>query len=511
MNPHSQLGEALYQLGRQLWARQRLAEARESIALSVELQPKRAAGHRDLGTLLHLEGRDADALVAYGRAVELDPQAAEAWYNYGVILMRRQQLAEASAAFQQAARLRPGYAQAHNNLGILRQAAGDPAAAEAHYRQAWEADASFDDAGFNWALLCQEQDRPREAAPLLEQLLRRQPQHTDARNNLANIRLELGQPERAVPQYRRVLEDDPEHREANWNLGLSLLQLGQWREGWKQYEWRLRQWNRAPVDRPAPRWAGEPLEGRTLLLVAEQGLGDTLQFVRFAALIAAQGGSVWIECHPQLTSLLQTAPGVAAAFPFGAAPPQYDFYLPLMSAPFVLDVELATLPAASVYLTPDAALVAEWRQRMGPGPQAGIAWSGNPALKTNAKRSLPEEAVQEIARRCPMPMCSLQKDQQMPGVPGWENAAHTFDDAAAIVANLDLVITVDTSIAHLAGALGKTVWTLLPHAADWRWMTRRTDSPWYPSMRLFRQKTRGDWKSVVKEVTNALRHWPRPR
>ncbi len=509
------LGQSLYRLGRQLAERHRFEEARESFTLSLEFEPDAAETCFELGNLLHASGRHADAAVYYLRAVELNPRFPQAWYNLGVVRMLLRDLGRSRLSFEQAIALKPDYAEAHNNLAILMQAAGQTEEAVAHYREAAHLHPEFLEPQYNLGLVLQEQQQFEECAATYERLLVRQPDHVDARNNLANVLLELGRVEDARDAYERVVRADSRHPEANWNLALVQLQKGKWREGWNNYEWRFRQPSQAPEVRAVPRWDGRPLNGRTILLTAEQGLGDMLQFFRFVPEVVARGGRILVECHAPLAALAARIPGVEASVVKGEHAPLHDYWAPMLSLPLILG--FGEPPQSVPYVSADPARVAHWRRmlakRSGSKFRVGITWSGNPQFKANAKRSLRAANVQALTSGGEAVFYSLQK-----GVPLVQGAnlvelhddGSTLEDVAAIIANLDLVISVDTSIAHLAGALAKPVWTMVARAADWRWMTDRSDSPWYPTMRLFRQRDRGDWDPVIDEVRCELSRLLRP-
>jgi len=470
-----QLGQSLYRLGRQLAERQRFEEARESFALSLEFQPEAAETCFELGNLLHTAGRHADAASHYLRAVELKPRFPQAWYNLGVVRMLLRDLGRSRMSFEQALALKPDYAEGHNNLAILMQAAGQIEEALAHYREAAHLQPEFLEPQYNLGLALQEHQQFEECAATYEKLLKRKHDHVDARNNLANVLLELGRVEDAREAYQRVLGFDPRHPEANWNLALVQLQTGRWRDGWNNYEWRFRQPTSPKEDRPAPRWDGRPLEGRTILLTAEQGLGDMLQFFRFVPHVAAQGGRVLVECHAPLAALAARLPGVAASVVKGETLPDHHCWAPLLSVPLILG--LAEPPSVVPYVFPDPDRIAYWRQQLITASDArlriGITWSGNPQFKANAKRSLHAANVQALTAGWDQDAIfySLQK-----GVAPIPNAnlvelhddGSSLEDVAAIIVNLDLVISVDTSVAHLAGALAKPVWTILARASDWR-------------------------------------------
>jgi len=514
-----QLGQSLFRLGRQFLLRQHFEEARESFALSLEFEPESAETCFELGNLLHATGRNSEAAAYYGRALALSPGFAEAWHNMGVVQMLLRDFAKARICFENAIGVAPGYAEAHNNLAILMQAAGQVDEALEHYRQAAAIRPDFAEPQYNLALTLQERQQFEECAQAYRKLLQTQPRHVDARNNLANVLLELGSPAEALREYESVVKLDPKHPEAHWNLGLVQLQLGQWRAGWKNYEWRFRQpgsANSLESEMLLPRWDGRDLKGKRILLAAEQGLGDMLQFLRLVPEVVARGGKVIVECHGPLRQIVSRIPGVAETVVKGDPRPDHDCWAPLLSLPAILGWEAPPGMGRKGYVRPDPARLSRWRrfvkEAAGGRPRrvsVGLVWSGNTQFKANAKRAIPPDAIRKLTagRTEAAVFFGLQK-----GVPWIEGAGlidpqddpSTLEDMAALVRSMDLLITVDTSIAHLGGALGQSTWTMLSHAADWRWMTDRGDSLWYPSMRLFRQPKRGDWDSVIAEVGHEL-------
>jgi len=344
-------------------------------------------------------------------------------------------------------------------------------------------------------------------------LLGRKPDHIEARTNLGNSLLALGRPEEAIRCYRRTLDDDPDSVEAHWNLGVANLLLGRFEEGWKGHEWRFRQKDARARQFPQPMWDGSPLRGRSILLHSEQGLGDTLQFVRYAPLVKQRGGHVILECQEPLYRLLAGVRGVDRLIARGRPLPRFDCHAPLLSLPGIFRTTLATLPGKVPYIRVAREEVGRWHRtieaRMGArsGLKVGLTWAGNPGHKNDRNRSLPAHELAALAGLDEVVFFGLQKGSA--GGCGLDTIdllepASDFLDTAAILLNLYLLISVDTSVAHLAGALGKPVRTLLPFAPDWRWMLGRDDSPWYPSMKLYRQIRRKDWAEVLERVKMGL-------
>ncbi|HVA46445.1 MAG TPA: tetratricopeptide repeat protein [Pirellulales bacterium] len=461
---------------------------------------------------------------------------AEREHAAGIALAKEGKLAEAEERLSRAVELHPAFAAAHHNLGVVQARQNRLVKAVSSFRKTLQVDPDFTDAYGNLGLAYYEQGRFEEAVCEFRHALRRTPGSAENVNNLAAALVQLARPAEAAECYRRALELRPDYIEAHHNLGRALLSLGRFEQGWLEYEWRERLPTARPKPSDKPRWDGSPLAGRTLLVYAEQGLGDTLQFIRYAALAKRTGGKVVVECQPELVRLLDRrhhAPrdDYDCAVARGAGLPEHDVQAALMSLPALLRTTAGDVPAEAPYLSADPKLVEKWRQRFAlvaptptPNPQLptlpfliGIAWQGNPAWTGDRYRSLPLAEFQPLADLPGVRLVNLQKGpgaEQLVGVANHfpvidfgvqvDGAAGPFMDTAAILQHLDLVITSDTSIAHLAGAMGRPVWVVLPFAADWRWMTDRSDSPWYPTMRLFRQPRPGDWKTVFGKVTRAL-------
>jgi len=319
-----------------------------------------------------------------------------------------------------------------------------------------------------------------------------------------------------IRHYERAVELDPTSAGGHYNLGLARLRQGRFAEGWREHEWRwdfrelrLRRRRFTP-----PQWRGEALHGETILLHAEQGLGDTLQFVRYAPLVAERGGRVVLEAQAPLARLLRNLPGISQTIAFGEPLPEFALHCPLMSLPLVFGTSLETIPGQSAYLHADEAEAKAARRRWpGEGLRVGIAWAGNPQQRSDDQRSMPLRALLPLAAVKGISWFSLQKGpavEQMRGLGAQfplvdaSSASRDLAETAALMATLDLAISVDTSIAHLAGAMGIRLWLVLPRLADWRWMDEREDSPWYPTARLFRQQISGDWRAPVARMLDEL-------
>ena len=400
------------------------------------------------------------------------------------------QTEQACACYRQLLARDPAHARAHNNLGVLLQRRGELAAAERSYREAMQHD-------------------PMLAEPHV---------------NLGNLHDIGGATEAAVLCYRRALEIDPRYARAHCALAQALLALGDFREGWEEYEWRWQDESRAaPVPRfTAPLWDGsQKLAGRRVLLHAEQGYGDAMQFIRYAPLLAERGAVVLAICDPALERLFRTVPDVEAVVEAGQPLPEFDYQVPLMSLPRGFGTTLDTIPQRVPYFRPDDSAVKKWRARLGDGNarlKVGLAWTGRPTHAGAAVRSCPLPAIAPLLDAPGCEFVSLQKGDAAAALhaAGWSPhpvADYTaelgdFFDTAALVAALDVVVSVDTAIAHLAGALGKPLWLLLPAVPEWRWLPPGAAQKWYPTARLFRQEAEGDWPGVIGRVRRALAELP---
>jgi hypothetical protein len=351
-----------------------------------------------------------------------------------------------------------------------------------------------------------------------EEALRLRPDFAEAVNNLGNTLRDLGRLDEAQAQFDRALSLKTDYIDAHWNRSLLWLLRGDFARGWPEYEWRwgLRSLPRRPF--PQPKWDGGPLGGKTILLHAEQGLGDTFQFVRYAPLVKGRGGKVFLACQAPLLRILADCPGVDQLVAQGTPLPPFDCHAPLLSLPALFGTELNSVPAEVPYLRADPALVEHWRGRLAAfdGFKVGIAWRGSGSNRSDPKRSFPLEAFEALARVPGVRLISLQKGkgtEQLPALagrfpvselPGLDEGRGPFVDTAAVLRCLDLVVCCDTGLGHLAGALGVPCWLALMYVPDWRWLLERADSPWYPHHRLFRQERSGDWDDLFHRMAAAL-------
>ncbi|WP_167525407.1 tetratricopeptide repeat protein [Roseomonas genomospecies 6] len=525
--------EGLDHLARACALKGRLAEAEALLARALRLSPDAAQSWRSLGDIRLRRKDPKGAEGCLRRAVALQPDFPEALNNLGGALLGAQRFGEARLPYRRAVALRPGYPDPWNNHANALHEIGETASALAYFRRALALAPDHPVAYANLAEALRTQAASAEDYTTVERLCRRAlalvPGHPPALNVLSVTGLDLRRLEEAEAGFRRILDLDPDNPSARFNLSLVLLKAGRLREGWEHYEAR---WTvgELPVPKaPGRLWTGEPLDGRTILLHAEQGHGDALHFMRYAPLVAQRGGRVRLAVHSALRRLAERMPGLLSVHNLHDPLPVTDLHCPLMSLPRAFNTGLDDIPAEMPYLTPDPADAERWRARLPANGRVdgrldgrlkvGLVWSGDPrphSPKANAvdrRRSLTLAALAPLAAVTDVAFISLQKGspaaQAKEPPPGmelldWMDEVGDFADTAALVAGLDLVITVDTSVAHLAGALGKPVWVLSRYNGCWRWLTGRDDSPWYPTLRLFHQPEPGAWAPAVERVAAAL-------
>ena len=493
----------------------RLDEAEASYRQVLAGAPANATAWHMLGVLMCQRGRFEAGIDAFERAVAADPGLAAAWLDLGAAHRERRNLDAALAAYGRAIGLHPANGELHNRRGEILSLARRDEEALAAYERALALDPGKPAHAANVGAALLALGRPGPAIAYLRDTLVRAPNHHIALANLGVAQQALGQRADARASYGRALDLAPAYVEARWNLSLLDLLEGRFEAGWRGHEVRWqRPANEAPRHAELPRWRAElGLAGRRMLLWAEQGLGDTLQFGRYAPWLAARGARVVLEVQAPLCALLRTLGGVEQVVAVGQAHAPCDVQLPLMSLPGEFAAGEHVHVAPPPYLRPDPEKVHRWAQRLrrrSGRPLYGLVCSGNPAHRKDAERSI---ALRRFDRLLPRGDWVLlqrelrERDEEClkrSAILDLRRDLDDFADTAAIVQNLDLVITVDTAVAHLAGALGKPVWILLPYAPDWRWLLDRSDSPWYPSARLFRQRAPDDWDPVLDDVARAL-------
>ena len=507
---HSNLGNALREQGKP-------HDSIASLEQALRLRPDFAEGHSHMGNALRDLGRVSEAIAQYEEALRINPHFAEGHNNLGAVLKEQGRLKEAVAHYRQALQQKPYYAVALKNLGAALLDLGEIDEAVLCLQQAVQLAPQFADAHADLGNALGEQGRLEEGMGSLQQALRLRPQHAQAMNNLAVLLGKQGKIREAIDAFRETLRVDPTNSWVRYNLGAHLLLLGNFEEGWPGYEHRWKTRAFAPRPFAQPLWDGTPLDGKVILLHAEQGLGDTIHFIRYAPLVKERGGKVVVECQSLLVDVLTRCPGIDTLVAEGKSLPPFDVYAPLLTLPAIFQTNEATIPANVPYVHADPALVQKWGEelRAQPGLKVGITWKGSPQHKRDRERSVSLEAFAPLAGIAGVRLFSLQVGLGHEQLAAWGSRLGitdlgerfnpaSFADAAAAIKNLDLVITVDSALAHLAGAMNVPVWVTLPFSPDWRWLLGREDSPWYPSMRLFRQPQLGDWSAVFTRLAAEL-------
>lgn len=537
----------------------RFDQALEAYQHASALAPKNAEAHFAAGYSLMRLYKTDEAERAYRRALFLHPDFAAAWLNLGQLLYEQGRVAEAEAALRRSVELMPKLATGWVNLANLERDRGCTLLADEFLRRAMDVDPARVETLVALAHHANESGRRAAAWVWIEKALDSEPVNPDALNtrgillhgdnqhesalvalaeaeqrgsfsaisNRGNVLLDMHRCDEALVEHRRAVARDPHHAGARYNLALTELRMGEWRTGWRNYEarWRFRDVNRVTPQYNVPRWTGEPLDGKTILLHAEQGLGDTMQFSRYAPLVAARGGRVLLQVQPAAARLMHSLAaahsGAIQVITRGNARPDFDLECPLMSLPACFHTTVETAPWFGPYLGAEPEEVerrkVELNQHFGNDSRAlrvGISWAGNPRYKADAARSMPLENFFPLLRSLPdAEFISLQKGDAAEQLRVMPRDLHIYDGSsrdrdfaatAALTANLDLVLSTDTAVAHLAGAMGLPVWLLLAHHADWRWMEHRTNSPWYPTMRLLRQASPGAWTGLLNDAAVGL-------
>jgi tetratricopeptide (TPR) repeat protein len=499
---------------------ERFADAVDGYDRAIALRPNYPEAFCHRGNALRLLAKRDEALASYDRAVALKTSYADAFYNRGALLEEMERWDDAVASYENAVALSPDFPQAHNNLGNALLAVRRYDEALAAFDHALALTPDYAEALTNRGNVLRDLHRHAEALASHDRAIALKPALAEAFNNRGSAWHSARRFDAAMADYRHTLALNPRHREARASLALTQLLLGDWEQGLENYEMRfLKRHNAAKrPQHPASEWMGEDVKGRRILAFGEQGFGDVIQFIRFAPVLQAMGAAVTVLANRRLHRLLGTV-GQGVAFVDKVEPDDaFDFQIALMSIPRVLGVRPQTVPAPQSYLAADSRRSDIWRARLGEhGFKVGIAWQGNPAGSIDNGRSVPLREFAALSQIESVRLISLQKnhgveqlDRKPQGMivetPGFDfdEGADAFIDTAAMMANLDLVVTSDTSIAHLAGALGRPVWIALKHVPDWRWLLDRSDTPWYPSARLFRQDRIGDWPGVMREMVEAL-------
>jgi Tfp pilus assembly protein PilF len=470
------------------------------------------------GLAHHRAGDLRTAEQIYRQVLAEHPAHAEALHLLGALALQTAHVADAVRLLEQAIAIEPNIAEYHNNLGSAYLTVGRNDEARAQCETAIRLDPSLPDGHYNLGLALYALGQLEEAAASYRRSLQLRPENPFAHNNLGDLLRELGSSDEAIAHLNQAIALAPEYAKAHYNRSLVWLSQGRLAEGWAEYEWRLRCPDVNPRKFAEPQWNGEPLGDRRLLVHAEQGLGDTFQFVRYLPLAIERCGHVAFEAPAALVPLLATSGVKNLISPTDPRPP-FDVQIPLMSLARIFSPTLDTIPNAVPYLAADAALSEHWRGELTkfPGYRVGIFWQGRTSYREDRFRSVALSQFAPLAQVSGVRLFSLQKgpgSEQISAVRGLfhvvdlgsaaDERSGPFMDTAAIMKNLDLIVTTDTAGAHLAGALGVPVWCALRSSPDWRWLANRDDSPWYPTMRLFRQTSPGDWPGVFQRMAAAL-------
>jgi tetratricopeptide (TPR) repeat protein len=546
---HPSLADAWINRANTLRTLGRNEEALRAFDRGIELKPDHAESHLARGNVLLDLKRPADAEKSYERAIALNRQAIEPLVNRGRALCALKRFDESIASYDQALAIRQNDAVCLVGRGNTRHAMGSYAAALADYDLAVAVRPDFAEAHGNRGNALREIGRHREALEAFDRALALKPDYDEGHNNRGNAFIELNRPaealsdydraialspentyawvnrgnalgylgrtEEAIASFQRAIELDSQLVEAHWNKALLFLSTGDFARGWAGYEWRWRREGETmPREFVQPLWHGEDLTGRTILLHAEQGFGDSIQFIRYLSMVAERGAKIVLELPDSLTPLIDNVDAVISICRRGGALPHFDVHCPLLSLPLAFGTTIESIPAPIPYLRAPAERARDWRARFAGvrRPRVGLVWSGKPTHKNDHNRSIALSRLEPILSVAGIEFVSLQREYRNSDSAAiarlplmrLDDALRDFADTAAVIGELDLVISVDTAVAHLTGAMGRPLWLLLPHIGDWRWLRGRPDSPWYPTARLFRQPTDGNWDEVIVRVANEL-------
>jgi tetratricopeptide (TPR) repeat protein len=518
----------------------------DSITKALQINPNDPDAYFNLGNTYAEKGELDEALVCFLKSAEINPELFEAYNNIGNIFMERKQFDKGIMYYQRALNLNPGLADVYCNLADAFVATQQIDEAIACYQEIMQLDPSIAMSYFHIGNLLQGKGRYDEAVHYYQKAIEISPTNAELYNNLGTAIYQKGFVEESITYYKKALVLNPDYAVAYSNLGIALhnqgkldeafaayqkalyikpdiadahlntslihLIKGNFEKGWKEFEWRWRTKEFIPQQRnfPQPLWDGSDIEGKTILLYAEQGFGDTIQFVRYAPFVAQRNAKVIIECLNDVKSLVQTVDGVSHVVVRGEPLPEFDLQCPLLRLPFVFNTTKETIPVQIPYLFIAPESVQRWKELIQHDDsklKIGIAWSGNPKHINDRNRSFSLDTFVPLSKVEDIAFYSLQKANNLSSsmnLIDYTDEFHDFSDTGALIENLDLIVSVDTAVVHLAGSLGKPVWVLLPYVPDWRWMLNRDDSPWYPTMRLFRQPSPGDWKSVIATLSEEL-------
>lgn len=489
------------------------------IERSLEFNKENAEAYLALGIVYQKKGLINEAINAFQKSDSIHPGNAFIYNNLGHAFREKGLVDEAVESYQKALQMNPSNAGLYNNLGSILHEKGQLDEAFKCYKKALKLNPEFAGIYSNLGNILQDKGQTDEAILFFRKALELNPYLVESYINLGNSLQSNGLIDEALACLQKAVQLCPESAYTHYNLSLIYLLTGNFREGWRQYEWRkgIEDLQYLRTKFPQPIWDGSDIVGKPLLILGEQGFGDVIQFIRYMPLVAKRKAELIVVCHKELSSLLKNMKDISQVLTYGEKLPYFDIYCHLLSLPYIFDTSIESIPADVPYISVDAAIIQKWRNRLqhdNSGLKIGLVWAGNPGYKQSRYRNCFLDNFFPLAKFENVSFYSLQKggeSSQANNLPknmkfyDYTEEINDFSDTAAFIYNLDLVISVDTAVAHLTGALGKPVWTLIPYAPDWRWMLNRTDSPWYPTMRLFRQPSTGDWRSVISDVEDALK------
>ena len=494
----------------------RPGEALESYARALTIKPAHAEAACNRGIALQDLKRLGEALESYARALAIEPAYAEACFNRGNALMDLRRFKDALESYDRALAIRPDYAEALNNRGNALLDLRRPGEALESYAKALAVEPDYAQALDNTGCALRELGRPEEALEWCAKALAIRPGFAEALNNRGNALLDLGRFEEALESYDRALAIEPGYADVAFNRGCLALLRGDFSSGWIGYEkrWDRRGASRRELSAPYPAWKGEDLSGKRVVIYEEQGLGDIIQFCRYLTKLSGLGAEVTFIVRRSLHRLLQSFRPAIRLTAEAPANETFDYQCALLSLPAAFGTSLDSIPADTGYLCPEPELVAKWREWIGGhGLKIGICWQGNPSARIDIGRSIPLRCFGPLSAIPHVRPISLQKEYGLDQLaelggelrietlgPGFDAGGDALIDTAAAMSCLDLIVTSDTAIAHLAGALGRPVWVAVQSVPDWRWLLGRSTSPWYPAMTLYRQSARGDWQGVFERI-----------
>ncbi|MBF0108483.1 MAG: tetratricopeptide repeat protein [Magnetococcales bacterium] len=510
-----QFPEALNNLGRALVHQGLVAEGMERFAEAIRIKPDYVDALVNLGRAMSDDGQKEDAALMFRRALDIDADHVVACHSLGAVLQELGRLDESMSNYRRALELDPDHHEALTNLGVALLDRGETEEAVRMFQRAIEHAPGHVLAWNNLGVARQNQNRMEESAACYEQALALKPDYYEAWNNLGVAHYKRNHLLQAIDLFMKVQEMAPDYPDAYYNEGMARLAIGHFERGWQLCEWRLKMQAYRIAGHAAPLLDLAMVRGRRILIHCEQGMGDSIQFIRYALMVRELGATVVVFCPGPLTRLFATVPGIDFLSDDPDLIPECDHRLPILSLPLLFQTRHDTIPATVPYVVADPDRVAACRQRLGPWPglTVGLVWRGNPGHSNDRNRSMGVETMSRLFEVEGCRFVNLQLGLTERERVVFSGCVHGIDfsadlsdffDTAAVIASLDLVITVDTAVAHLTGALGRPAWVLLPKVADWRWLQEREDSPWYPTLRLFRQVDFADWGSVVQRVALQL-------